>query len=130
MVDIINISTSRRQAPTLKATAAQESLPRTLATQTGMIAPKAGLKNQETSLKLRSSGGLLSVKELWVNIYLPLEDPLLPPKGGIGSVNRGTELDLSLSKETRMQGGVGRGSSKLPFTRLGQVLDLLLVTCQ
>jgi RNA-directed DNA polymerase len=56
-------------------------LARTLATQTGMIPPKAGLKDQETSLKLRPSGGLLSVKELWVNTCPPLEDPLLPPKG-------------------------------------------------
>jgi len=40
-------------------------LARTLATQTGMIPPMAGLKDQETSLKLRPSGALLSVKELW-----------------------------------------------------------------
>ena len=32
------------------------------------------------------------------------EYPLLPPDGGIGSVNRLSELVLSLSKETRMQG--------------------------
>ena len=40
-------------------------LARTLATQTGMT--NQWLKDQETSLKLRPSGGLLSVKELWVN---------------------------------------------------------------
>ena len=68
-----------------------------------MIPPKAGLKNQETSLKLRPSGGLLSVKGLWVNTCPPLEDPL-PDYGPVGSVNRFSELVLSLSKETRMQG--------------------------
>ncbi|MEW6666794.1 MAG: hypothetical protein AB1512_16455 [Thermodesulfobacteriota bacterium] len=36
-------------------------LARTLATQTGMIPMKSGLKDQ----------GLLSVKELWVNIHYP-----------------------------------------------------------
>ena len=39
-------------------------LARTMATQTGMIPPRAGLKEQ----------GFLSVKELLVNIYPPLED--------------------------------------------------------
>ena len=66
-------------------------LSRTLATQTGMT--NQWLKEQ----------GLLSVKELWVNIHYPTY-------GSVGSVNRPVR--------TRMRGGVGRGSSKLPFTRL------------
>ncbi len=39
-------------------------LARNLATQTGMT--NQWLKEQEASLKLRPSGGLLSVKKLWV----------------------------------------------------------------
>ena len=73
---------------------------------------------------------LVSVKELWVNIYPP-GGSVTSPKGGIGSVNRPVRLpDLG---GNRMQGvdptladvarhrrvNVGRGSSKLPFTRLG-----------
>jgi hypothetical protein len=53
--------------------------------------------------------GLPSVKELSVNTCPPLVDPL-PDYGSVGSVNRPVR--------TRMRGGVGRGSSKLPFTRL------------
>jgi hypothetical protein len=37
--------------------------------QTGMS--NEWFEDQETSLKLRPSGGLLSVKELWVNIHYP-----------------------------------------------------------
>jgi hypothetical protein len=69
-----------------------------------MIPPRAGLKEQ----------GLVSVKELWVNIYPPLVDPL-PDYGPVGSVNRPVR--------TRMRGGVGRGNLKLPFTRLGVSLE-------
>ena len=47
--------------------------------------------------------GLLSVKELWVNIYPPLVDPL-PDYGSVGFVNRPSDLVLTLSKELRMQG--------------------------
>jgi len=46
----------------------------------------------------------LSIKELWVNICPPLEDPL-PDYGPVGSVNRRGEPVLSLSKETRTPGG-------------------------
>jgi len=67
-------------------------LARTLATQTGMT--NQWLKEQ----------GLVSAKERWVNIYLPLADSLFPPPGGIDSVNRLSELVLSLPKETRMLG--------------------------
>ena len=43
----------------------------------------------------------------------------LPDYGPVGSVNRPVR--------TRMQGGVGRGSSKLPFTRLGLSSSLILL---
>jgi len=67
-------------------------LARTLATQTGMT--NQWLKEQETSLKLRPSGGLVSVKELWVNTCPPLEDPL-PDYGSVDSVNRPVRLSAS-----------------------------------
>jgi len=44
--------------------------------------------------------GLLSVKELWVNIYPPQADPL-PDYSPVTSVNR--------PLRTRMRGGVGAG---------------------
>jgi hypothetical protein len=45
----------------------------------------------------------MCVKELWVNIHYSLFS-------GISSVKFPCELVLSLSRETRMLGGVGRGS--------------------
>jgi len=42
----------------------------------------------------------------------------LPDYGPVGSVNRPCELVPSISRETRLLGGVGKGSYKLPFTRL------------
>ena len=50
--------------------------------------------------------GLLSVKDLWVNIYLPLADSL-PDYGPLDSVNR--------LVRTR---GVGAGGLRPPATRL------------
>ena len=79
-----------RPSPWPSAGRGHGTLARTLATQTGMT--NQWLKDQ----------GLLSVKELGVNIHYPL--------GPVGSVNR--------LVRTRMLGGVGRGSSKLPLTRL------------
>jgi hypothetical protein len=67
--------------------------------------------------------GLVSVKELWVNTYPRLGNPLLSPEGGIGSVNRPVRTrmqgeDPTLADVARqMRGNVGRGSLKLPFTR-------------
>jgi len=72
-------------------------LTRTLATQTGMA--NKWLKEQ----------GLVSVKERWVNTCPPLEDSL-SSYGPVSSVNRPCKLVLSHPKETRMLGGVGRGS--------------------
>jgi hypothetical protein len=117
MAVIINISASRRQGRNREGsseagvlaigeqTSGREagaqsfklSLLRTLATQTGMT--NQWLKDQ----------GLVPVKELWANTCPPLEDPL-PNYGPVISVNRQGEPVLSLSKETRTPGGVGRGS--------------------
>jgi RNA-directed DNA polymerase len=75
-------------------------LARTLATQTGMT--NQWLKDQ----------GLLSVKELWVNIHYSRlwRDP-------VDSVNRPVR--------TRMRGAVGAGGERPPATRL----DVIIVLC-
>jgi hypothetical protein len=92
---------------------------RTLATQTGMT--NQWLKDQ----------GLVSVKELWVNIYPPLEDPL-PDYGPVGSVNRPSELVLSLSKDLSASGGdphagwCGEGEFKAPLYPIGQSIFFTL----
>ena len=56
--------------------------------------------------------GLISVKELWVNI------PLLPGYGPVLSVNRPVR--------TRMAGGVGAGGEKPSATRLCDFIKLQL----
>jgi hypothetical protein len=71
----------------------------------------AGLKDQ----------GLISIKELWVNIYPPSADSL-SGQGPIGFVNRTGELVPSKSRETRLLCGVGAGGERLPLTRLGEIL--------
>jgi hypothetical protein len=67
--------------------------------------------------------GLISIKELWVNIYPPLADSL-SGDSPIGFMNRTGELVPSKSRETRLLCGVGAGGENPPATRLGNLTPL------
>jgi hypothetical protein len=83
-------------------------LSRTLATQTGMSKIPPSGTNQWLKDQV-----LISIKELWVDIYPPLADSL-SGDSPIGFMKRTGELVPSKSRETRMRCGVGGGSCEVP----------------